>query len=69
MSVSVDCFNYRVSDSVHCSNYCVSLSAHLLPTDIQTQSQNNYFRFINIFLYFFLTDLILSDQADMNMDG
>ena len=40
----------------------------LLPTDIQTQSQKKLFSMFRYFSLFFLTDLILSDQAEKNMD-
>ena len=39
----------------------------LLPTDIQTQRQKKSFLIFRYFSLFFLTDLILSDQADKNM--
>ena len=41
----------------------------LLPTDIQTQSRKKLFSICRYFYLFFLTDLILSDQADKNIDG
>ena len=40
----------------------------LISTDIQTQSQTKLFSIFRYFSLFFLTDLILSDQAEKDME-
>ena len=51
-------------------NFKVFQKMGLLLIDIQSQRQKkkNYFRFFNIFLYFFLPDFILLDWDDKNMN-
>ena len=41
----------------------------LVPTDIQTKWRKKLFSIFRNFYLLLLTDIILSDQADKNMDG